>query len=217
MVDWLLICSQFKFCITVFYELKQLLNTVQAIELKKLQTPLYEEFYNTLNATESPNVAERAHDENVINYLKLPPKSRSPSRPPTGSPSTGADSASTASPGSCGRRMSNVGNAGGDQTAQDTPSPQCNDWKGLLVDAQQEPNSPRLVHCFHLIMLSLLLWSPSEIGKYSACSVSFSEIQRKWKEELDQELERKRGICLFSKIYIPLFLLSQSSWIFNKT
>ncbi|KAJ9682018.1 hypothetical protein PVL29_018082 [Vitis rotundifolia] len=137
---------------------------VKAIELKKLQTPLYEEFYNTLNAACSPSVAERTQDENVINYLKLPPKSRSPSRPPIGTPSAAVDSTSTASPGSCGRRMSNVGNAG-DQTAQDTPSPPHNDWKGLLVDSQQEPNSP---------------------------SVSFSEIQRKWKEELDQELERKR-------------------------
>lgn len=30
----------------------------------------------------------------------------------------------------------------------------------------------------------------------AVCSVNFSEVQRKWKEELDQELERKRGIVL---------------------
>ncbi|RVW53471.1 Mitogen-activated protein kinase kinase kinase NPK1 [Vitis vinifera] len=115
---------------------------VHAIELKKLQTPLYEEFYNTLNAACSPSVAERTQDENVINYLKLPPK-----KPFTKS----------------GSNWNPI--CGCDQTAQDTPSPPHNDWKGLLVDSQQEPNSP---------------------------SVSFYEIQRKWKEELDQELERKR-------------------------
>ena len=152
-----------------------------------------------MNAACSPSVAECTQDENVINYLKLPPKSRSPSRAPIGTPSAAVDSTSTASPGSCGRRMSNVGNAG-DQTAQDTPSPPHNDWKGLLVDSQQEPNSPRLAHCFHLaypLFGVFFTIKPSEIQKCAACSVSFYEIQRKWKEELDQELERKRGSYLF--------------------
>ncbi|KAJ6694307.1 hypothetical protein OIU85_005033 [Salix viminalis] len=82
---------------------------------------------------------------------------------PVGSPSTATDAVSTGSPGS-NRRASNVGNAS-DQASEDNSSPQSNDRKGLQVDDQPETSSP---------------------------GVSFSERQRKWKEELDQELERKR-------------------------
>ncbi|GLT56272.1 hypothetical protein SLA2020_293240 [Shorea laevis] len=135
----------------------------KALELKKLQTPLYEEFYNSLNAACSPSVVENTRDESPLNYLKLPPKSKSPSRGPTGSPLAMVDAVSTGSPGSNSRCVSIVGNAT-DQILQENSSPQCSDWKGLPVDAQQE----------------------------SSPSLGFSERQRKWKEELDQELERKR-------------------------
>ncbi|XP_050274179.1 mitogen-activated protein kinase kinase kinase ANP1-like isoform X1 [Quercus robur] len=135
----------------------------KAFELKKLQTPLYEEFYNSLAAC-SPSFTESTRDETTPKYLKLPPKSRSPSRGPTGAPSPTVDSFNTGSPGSNSRHVSNIGNAS-DQSSQDNPSPPPSDWRGRVVDAQQEPNSP---------------------------SMSFSERQRKWKEELDQELERKR-------------------------
>ncbi|KAK1582437.1 hypothetical protein Q3G72_014963 [Acer saccharum] len=129
----------------------------KALELKKMQTPLYEEFFNTLNTVCSPSFLERKADETSPNYLKLPPKSRSPSRVPVGtpSPSMAVDAVSSGSPGS---NSKHVGNAG-DQTSQENPSPQCN-------EAQQDACSPS--------------------------SMSFSERQRKWKEELDQELERKR-------------------------
>ncbi|XVF57436.1 hypothetical protein PTKIN_Ptkin06aG0205100 [Pterospermum kingtungense] len=137
----------------------------KALELKKLQTPLFEEFYNSLNLVCSPSFVENTRDETPPNYLKLPPKSRSPSRGPVGTPSSAADAISTGSPGSNNsRRVSNMGNAS-DQTPQDNSSPQHSDWKGILVDSQLEPSSPSLI---------------------------FSERQRKWKEELDQELERKR-------------------------
>ncbi|GFZ02955.1 NPK1-related protein kinase 2 [Actinidia rufa] len=63
----------------------------KALELKKLQTPLYEEFYNSFNAFCSPSLIEKAHDENSPNYLKLPPKSRSPNRVPSGTPSAAVD------------------------------------------------------------------------------------------------------------------------------
>ncbi|XP_021817530.1 mitogen-activated protein kinase kinase kinase ANP1-like isoform X1 [Prunus avium] len=137
----------------------------KALELKKLQTPLYEEFYNSLNVVCSPNFLDNSPDETTSRYLKLPPKSRSPSRGPIGTPSAVADALSSGSPGSNGRRVSNIGN---DQTAQDMPSPPLSNLKGLVVDGQQEPGSP------------------------STRSMSFSERERKWKEELDQELERKR-------------------------
>ncbi|KAJ6757203.1 ACTIVATED PROTEIN KINASE KINASE KINASE 3 MAPKKK3 MEKK3 putative-RELATED [Salix koriyanagi] len=135
----------------------------KALELKKLQTPLYEEFFNSLNASCSPSFGGSSRDETPPNYLKLPPKSKSPSRIPVGSPSTATDAVSTGSPGS-NRRASNVGNAS-DQASEDNSSPQSNDRKGLQVDDQPETSSP---------------------------GMSFSERQRKWKEELDQELERKR-------------------------
>ncbi|XP_021674011.2 mitogen-activated protein kinase kinase kinase NPK1 isoform X2 [Hevea brasiliensis] len=138
----------------------------KALELKKLQTPLYEEFYNSLNAAGSPSFAGSSHNETLPNYLKLPPKSRSPSRAPVGTPSAATNAVSAGSPGSNTRRVSNVGNAN-DQSSEDSSSPQNNDRKGLVVDDQPESSSP---------------------------SVNFSEIQKKWKEELDQELERKRGM-----------------------
>ncbi|XP_030504291.2 mitogen-activated protein kinase kinase kinase ANP1 [Cannabis sativa] len=136
----------------------------KALELKKLQTPLYEEFFNSLNAVASPTYVESISEETTPRYLKLPPKSRSPSRGPVGSPSGAVDSLSTGSPGSNGRPVSSICNAI-DQTLKNTPSPPPSNMRGLAVDAQQEPNSP---------------------------SMSYSERQRKWKEELDQELERKR-------------------------
>lgn len=124
----------------------------KALELKKLQSPLYEEFYNSLNASCSPVFIESKQDESTPKYLKLPPKSRSPSRSP-GNPSPALDAFGSGSPGSGSRGTVN------DQRSQ------LNDWKGLLVDGQSEAGSP---------------------------SKHYSEIQRKWKEELDQELERKR-------------------------
>ncbi|PSS24926.1 Mitogen-activated protein kinase kinase [Actinidia chinensis var. chinensis] len=133
----------------------------KALELKKLQTPLYEEFYNSFNASCSPSFVEKARDENSPNFLKLPPKSQSPNRVPSGTPSAAVDGMNGASPGSSGRQASDVGGAS-HQGFQDTPSPQHNDRRGFLADADQE------------------------------ASPSFSERQKKWKEELDQELERKR-------------------------
>ncbi|GMJ08319.1 NPK1-related protein kinase 3 [Hibiscus trionum] len=108
----------------------------KALELKKLQSPLYEEFYNTLNGS-LPTSVGTANGENI---LSLPPKSRSPKRLPS-------------------RRLSAVAD---DRTLQEI-QPTVGEWKGL--NAQQEIISP---------------------------SMSFSERQRRWKEELDQELERKR-------------------------
>lgn len=119
----------------------------QALELKKLQTPLYEEFYNSLNAAASPSYVDSTGDEASPRYLKLPPKSRSPSRGPIGNTSPAVDALSTGSPGSNGRRVSNICTTS-DRTLKDTPSPPRNDWKGLLVDAQQEPSSPRFVMSF---------------------------------------------------------------------
>lgn len=94
---------------------------------------------------------ESARDETTPKYLKLPPKSRSPNRGSTGGPSPAIDTPNTGSAGSNSRRVSNVGNAS-DQSSQDIQSPPLNDPKGCVVDAKQDPSSPRLVH---LVMVAL--------------------------------------------------------------
>ncbi|XP_007034672.2 PREDICTED: mitogen-activated protein kinase kinase kinase NPK1 [Theobroma cacao] len=131
----------------------------KALELKKLQSPLYEEFYNTLNGG-PPTPVGTANGENV---LKLPPKSRSPKRLPSRRLSAVADAANIASPKSHTNHLSKNA-AVHDRTLQEIEPPPVGEWNGLL-NAQQETISP---------------------------SMSFSERQRRWKEELDQELERKR-------------------------
>ncbi|KAK9054791.1 hypothetical protein SSX86_025870 [Deinandra increscens subsp. villosa] len=118
----------------------------KALELKRLQTPLYEEFYNSVVLSGSTESVENGSSPN---YLKLPPKSRSPL----------GKAVDVVSPGSGSRRTSNVSGEENIHSPMDLSSPQCND------DTQQDACSP---------------------------SVNFSEVQRKWKEELDQELERKR-------------------------
>lgn len=138
----------------------------KALDLKKLQTPLYEEFYNnTLNAAGPPSAVGKSHD-NVTNFLNLPPKSRSPNRTPTRRLSAAVDAACISNSANHTKRGLNVGTIS-DRTLKEIQSPQLSEWKELLLDAQQEPVS---------------------------LSTNFSERRRKWKEELDQELEKKREL-----------------------
>lgn len=92
---------------------------------------------------------ERTRGETTPKYLKLPPKSRSPSQGSTGAPSPAVDALNTGSPGNNTRCVPNIGNAS-DHSSQEVPSPPLSDWKGRLADAQQEPISPRFVH--HLVV-----------------------------------------------------------------
>lgn len=118
---------------------------LQAVELKKLQTPLYEEFYNSLNLAYSPGFLDNVREEAAPSYLKLPPKSRSPSRCPVGTPSATTDGLSSASPGSNNSRCaSNVGNMSG-QSSPDVGSPQPSELKSPAVDVSLNSRSPRLV------------------------------------------------------------------------
>ncbi|CAK9173651.1 unnamed protein product [Ilex paraguariensis] len=136
----------------------------KALDLKKLQSPLYKEFYNSLNAAGPSSPVGTANKENLPNNLNLPPKSRSPNRVPNRRLSAAVDLAYTASSGSHPKRLSNMGGLN-HQNTQDIQSSQPSEWKDDLLDSQPDPISP---------------------------SSSFSERQRKWKEELDEELERKR-------------------------
>ncbi|KAM1499303.1 hypothetical protein PS1_022397 [Malus domestica] len=128
----------------------------QALDLKKLQTPLYEEFCSSLNAAGIGN----ANREHVSKHLNLPPKSKSPSRAPSRRFSTAFDAAGP------GKHTRDVSNASGvhDRVLQEIQPPQLSEWKELPHDQKES---------FSL-------------------SASFSEMQRKWKQELDEELERKR-------------------------
>lgn len=121
----------------------------QAADLKKLQTPLYEEYYNSMiicspSCMES-NLCNSKREETARGFLKLPPKSRSPSRGPLGdSPSRAADTTSCSkSPGSGSSRELNINN-GGDEASQDGVSARVTDWRGLVVDTEREL-SQRLV------------------------------------------------------------------------
>ncbi|XP_057466579.1 mitogen-activated protein kinase kinase kinase NPK1-like isoform X3 [Actinidia eriantha] len=136
----------------------------KALDLKKLQTPLYEEFYNSLNASGSPSPFGIENKENMVNNLNLPPKSRSPKRLPSRRLSAAVDVANTASCGTHSQRVSNIGTVL-NQTPQEVMPSEPSEWKEVLLDAPQELISP---------------------------SASFSDRQRKWEEELYEELERKR-------------------------
>ncbi|GMI64518.1 NPK1-related protein kinase 3 [Hibiscus trionum] len=150
----------------------------KAVELKKLQSPLYEEFYNTLNGS-LPTSVGTADGENI---LSLPPKSRSPKRLPSRRLSVAADAANTVSPKG---HKNHISNAVGvcDRTLQENQAP-VGEWKGL--NAQQETISP---------------------------SISFSERQKRWKEELDQELERKREMLRKTSSPKDKFLFGQKEQI----
>ncbi|GFZ22064.1 NPK1-related protein kinase 3 [Actinidia rufa] len=137
----------------------------KALDLKKLQTPLYEEFYNSLNAYGSPSPFGIENKENVANNLNLPPKSKSPKRLPSRRLSAAVNVAYTASCGTHSQRVSHIGTVP-NQTPQEVLPSEPSEWKEVLLDAPQELISPR---------------------------ASFSDRQRKWEEELYDELERKRG------------------------
>ncbi|GJR43184.1 mitogen-activated protein kinase kinase kinase NPK1 [Tanacetum coccineum] len=136
-----------------------------ALDLKKMQTPLYEEFYNSMNAAISPVVNE--NKENLLNNPNLlPPKSKSPNRLFRKRLSSAVDVSYISSPGNKSERHSNIGGAN-DQRPLECRSPQNGQLKENNLDSQKEAMSP---------------------------SASFAERQRRWKEELAEELERKREL-----------------------
>uniref|UniRef100_A0A0E0IBZ5 mitogen-activated protein kinase kinase kinase n=1 Tax=Oryza nivara TaxID=4536 RepID=A0A0E0IBZ5_ORYNI len=139
----------------------------KAIDLKKLQTPLYE-FYNTVNAGLSQGVGETCQVDNITD-LQLPLQGRSPPIQMEGVAAVGptSDVLKSASPKSCTRRFSRSGVENG-RILREIASPQLNKFEDKVHDIQENP------------------------------SISFSERQKKWKEELDQELEIGRVMRLGS-------------------
>ncbi|KAH0453366.1 hypothetical protein IEQ34_017690 [Dendrobium chrysotoxum] len=126
----------------------------KALDLKKLQTPLYEEFFNSLGAIPEDR---KVGDEYGESEAEVPSKNSKPfSNKITSDPSTFcADIPPMGSP-----TVLNIG-LESNPVLREIPSAQLNERGGLLQDSQPEANSPR---------------------------------RKKWKEELDQELERQREI-----------------------
>lgn len=114
--------------------------------MKKLQSPLYEEFYNSLNSASPPNTVGTEDKENMSNKLNLPPKSKSPNRAPSRRFSAAVDVAYAASPGSRSKRVSNVGSLS-NQTSQEAKSPPRGELKEVF-DSNLEPVSPRFVNSY---------------------------------------------------------------------
>ncbi|XP_023006461.1 mitogen-activated protein kinase kinase kinase NPK1 isoform X2 [Cucurbita maxima] len=129
----------------------------KALELKKLQTPLYEEFRSTVNAANALGAVGTENSKSVSNFLKLPPKCGSPSK-------LRGKRLSSIDAGNCSSRQSRIKQASilQDRALQEIQSPQIGEWNKLL---HTQPES---------------------------CTPTFSERQRKWKEELEEELKRKR-------------------------
>ncbi|KAG9135557.1 hypothetical protein Leryth_002298 [Lithospermum erythrorhizon] len=138
----------------------------KALDLKKLQTPLYEEFYNSLNTAASPNLLVLGNKENITTNTDLPPKSKSPNKFLSRRLSSAVKDACNSSRRSYFQRQSSV-NGFDYKASQDMQSPQRNELKGIILDSEKESPTP---------------------------SASFFERQRRWKEELDEELERKREL-----------------------
>jgi mitogen-activated protein kinase kinase kinase ANP1 len=76
---------------------KMLLFLLQALDLKKLQTPLYEEFYNTVNAG-SCQGADQTTKGKFTNSPKLPPRGKSPPSKMRGGVSPTCDNLNNTSP-----------------------------------------------------------------------------------------------------------------------
>ncbi|KAK7280173.1 hypothetical protein RJT34_25235 [Clitoria ternatea] len=133
----------------------------KAHELKKLQTPLYEEFLSISNAAIAPVAVSQSKVISNVSYVTS--KGRSPIQ--TRRRFSMADSANVASPGSCSKYRSKLIGAQSRPLQEIQPS-ELNESKETLHNAELESFS---------------------------VSLSFSERQRKWKEELVEELEWKRG------------------------
>ena len=103
----------------------------QALELKKLQTPLYEEFIS--NAASPPMPVTVARNEAISDVSSVTLKCRSPSK--MSRRFSVAHGANVASPGSHNKYRSKVSGAYSRPLQEIQPS-ELNEWKEILHDAQ---------------------------------------------------------------------------------
>ncbi|VFQ65246.1 unnamed protein product [Cuscuta campestris] len=109
----------------------------KVLDLKKLQTPLYEEFHNSMNTacTSSPS----SNKENTPNNINLPPKGKSPKRFLSRRLSAAVDIAGNSST-VCSKRVSNVGCLR--EATQDVQSPGLCELKEVILDSESDPITP---------------------------------------------------------------------------
>lgn len=112
------------------------------MELKKLQTPLYEEFFSISNAAAPPAPVSIAHSEVVSDVSSVKPKSRSPSQ--ASRRFSVVDGPNVARLGSHNKSQSKVSGANIRPLLEIHPS-EFNEWKETLHNTQLESFSARYV------------------------------------------------------------------------
>lgn len=110
--------------------------------MKKLQSPLFEEFNNSLNPMCSISAVGSGNKENLAYNCNLPPKSRSPNRVPSRRYSAAVDVAYTASPENRSKHVSD-----GSSSHQAMQEPKSPPYVELKEVPNQEPDSLRFVNC----------------------------------------------------------------------
>ncbi|CAA7407093.1 unnamed protein product [Spirodela intermedia] len=104
----------------------------KARDLKKLQTPLYEEFYNTINASKLQHIASNIPEESKSSPRRARPELSTPQ----------VDAPASVSPG----RHASSGNSG-DRVLREIPSPQLNESEGTPDIAKQHPSDLSFNFC----------------------------------------------------------------------
>ena len=118
----------------------------QALDLKKLQTPLYEEFYNTVNAG-SCQEADQTSKGKIPASPKLPPRGKSPPSKTRGGASPTCDNLNNASPESCSKQFPRSSVVKSSRILREIASPQLNELGDKMhLDAQDSPRFVRYCH-----------------------------------------------------------------------
>ncbi|KAI3803278.1 hypothetical protein L1987_31428 [Smallanthus sonchifolius] len=118
----------------------------KALDLKKMQTPLYEEFYNSLNAAVLPVGNE--NKENSSTNLNLPPKSKSPNsnRLLRKRLSLAVGISYISSPANKSEGVSHISGVNDQiQNPHESRSPQHGQIKENVLDSQKDVISPSLI------------------------------------------------------------------------
>jgi mitogen-activated protein kinase kinase kinase ANP1 len=117
---------------------------LQALDLKKLQTPLYEEFYNTVNSGSSQGQgADQTTKGKFTNSPKLPPRGKSPPSKMRGGVSPTCDNLNNTSPVSCSKQFPSS-SVESSRILREIASPQLNEFGDKShLDA---PDSPRFAY-----------------------------------------------------------------------
>ena len=121
-----------------------LLFFLQALDLKKLQTPLYEEFYNTVHGGSCQGADQTSKGKLPISP-KLPPRGKSP---PSKTRGGACDTLNNTAPESCSKQFPRSSVVESSRILREIASPQLNEFADKIhLDAQ---DSPRFV-CYAML------------------------------------------------------------------